>query len=77
MGLLIEFGCSLYIYLRRAHTNMAHIGGKRREPGVDILAIATVGDNSNRPKNDNFGTIETWGWADHCINFPIMEQGKV
>lgn len=40
MGLLIEFGCSLYIDLCRANIHMAHIGGQQRESGIDILAIA-------------------------------------
>jgi len=39
MGLLVKFGCSLYVDLRRVYTHMTHIGSQCREPGVDILAI--------------------------------------
>ena len=62
MGLLVEFGCGVYIDLCRAHTNVAHIGGECREMGVDILAIAIPFEKAMNGKTMlEWGRLLEWG----------------
>lgn len=44
--LLEQFGGGLQIDVRRADIDMAHIGGKSGQPGVDIVSFPVPGQQS-------------------------------